>query len=59
MVMGCSFSILFPKFLKKFSVNSLLLPQAVNQATYLNCLSVRRAGGAQRILLKYQLLQRS
>lgn len=34
-----------PKFLKPFSVNSLLLPQAVTQATYLNCVSVRRAGG--------------
>ena len=59
MVMGCSFSILFPKFLKPFSVNSLLFPQAVTQAMYLNRISVRRAGGAQRILFKAQLLQRS
>ena len=52
----------FPSFSPNFwsfSLNSLLLSQAVTQTMYLNCSYVRRAGGAQRILFKAQLLQRS
>lgn len=47
-VMGCFLrfiSILFPKFLKCFGSNSLLLSQALAQAMYLTRPSVRTAAG--------------